>query len=143
MTQPTYAPIAEEDRVRPAYRLRTPPDWRANRVSELRLPGQPIGPELGVPGPDQGYAMLVAEELFADRVKLAPGITTKDALHGCAAVASARAGRFGRAPVAKDVELALVLFGFLGDPPQDLVAWRNPLFQAAAHDYHSQRRIVD
>jgi hypothetical protein len=67
----------------------------------------------------------------------------KDAIHGSAALACARAGRFGRAPVAKDVELALVLFGFLGDPPPDLLEWRTPLFQGAAHDYLSQRRIVD
>ena len=61
---------------------------------------------------------------------------------GCAAVASRRAALFGRAPVAKDIELALVLFGFLGGAPDDLVAWRAPLFQAAAHHYHQQRAIV-
>ena len=60
----------------------------------------------------------------------------------CSEVASARAARFGRAPVAKDIELALVLFGFLGGAPEDLVAWRAPLFQAAAHHYQQQRSIV-
>jgi hypothetical protein len=35
------------------------------------------------------------------------------------------------------------LFGFLGDAPADLVEWRRPLFQAAAHDYPAQRRISD
>ena len=53
-----------------------------------------------------------------------------------------RAALFGRAPVGKDVELALVLFGFLGDAPPELVAWRDGLFPAAAHHYHLQRRIV-
>ena len=38
---------------------------------------------------------------------------------------------------------ALVLFGFLGDAPADLIEWRTPLFQAAAQDYVAQRRIVD
>ncbi len=143
MTQPSYAPIGEEDRVRPAYLLQTPLDWRADRVAEIRAPEHPYGPELGVPGPDQGYALLVAEELYAERVKLSPGISVKDALHGCCAVACARAGRFGRAPVGKDVELALVLFGFLGEPPADLLEWRSPLFQGTAHDYHLQRKIAD
>lgn len=143
MTQPRFAPITEDARVRPAYSLPTPLDWRQTRVAELKYPEHPTGRELGVPGPDQGYALLLAEELFADRLQLSPGVTVKDALHGCAAVACARAGRFGRAPVAKDVEFALVLFGFLGDPPRDLVEWRTPRFQAAAHDYLSQRRIVD
>jgi hypothetical protein len=49
---------------------------------------------------------------------------------------------FGRAPVAKDIELALVLFGFLGGAPDDLLAWRTPMFQAAAHHYQQQRTIA-
>jgi hypothetical protein len=143
MTQPSYVPIGEADQVRPAYRLQTPADWRQDRVAELLTPGQPKGRQLGVPGPDQGYALLVAHELFADRLVLSPGITVDDALVGAAAVAGSRAALFGRAPVGKDVELALTLFGFLGDAPPDLVAWRAPLFQAAAHHYGQQRRIVE
>lgn len=143
MTQPSYVPIGEADQVRPAYRLKTPADWRQNRVAELLSPDHPRGRDLGVPGPDQGYALLVAHELFADRLQLSPGITVEDALVGCAAVASARAALFGRAPVGKDVELALVLFGFLGGAPPELIARRAPLFQAAAHHYRQQRRIVE
>jgi hypothetical protein len=143
MTQPRYAPITEQARVRPAYNLRTPTDWRAERVAEIHSPEHPTGRELGIPGPDQGYALLLAEELYSDRLRLSQGISVKDAIHGCAAVACARAGRFGRAPVAKDVELALVLFGFLGEPASELVEWRTPLFQGAAHDYLTQRHIVD
>jgi hypothetical protein len=143
MTQPSYVPIGEADQVRPAYRLRTPADWRQDRVAELLTSVHPRGRDLGVPGPDQGYALLVAHELFAERLVLSPGITAEDALVGCAAVASARAALFGRGPVGKDVELALVLFGFLGTAPPELVAWRAPLFQAAAHHYRQQRRIVE
>jgi hypothetical protein len=143
MTQPSYVPIGEADQVRPAYRLKTPADWRQNRVAELTKSVHPRGRGLGVPGPDQGYALLVAHELFADRLELSDGITTEDALVGCAAMASARAALFGRAPVAKDVELALVLFGFLGGAPADLVERRASLFQGAAHHYDQQRRIVE
>jgi hypothetical protein len=142
MTQPSYVPIIEADQVRGAYQLRTPLDWRQDRVAELRGAQHPRGPGIGVPGPDQGYALLVAEELYGDRVELSSGITTEDALTGCAAVGGARAALFGRAPVGKDVEVALVLFGFLGDAPADLLSWRAPLFQAASHHYESQRRIV-
>ncbi len=142
MTQPSFVPIVDTDQVRPSYRLRTPRDWRAGRVADLRGPEQVRGRELGVPGPDQGYALLLAHTLFEDRLELTPGITAEDALVGCAAVASRRAALFGRAPVAKDIELALVIFGFLGGAPDDLVAWRPPLFQAAAHHYHQQRSIV-
>ena len=114
MTQPNFVPIVETDQVRPSYRLRTPADWRAGRVADLRGPEQTRGRELGVPGPDQGYALLLAHTQFEDRLELSGGITAEDALVGCAAVASRRAALFGRAPVAKDIELALVLFGFLG-----------------------------
>src|SRR5271165_1213791 len=143
MTQPSYVPIGEADQVRPAYRLKTPADWRQDRVAELTTSVHPRGRNLGVPGPDQGYALLVAHELFADRLELSPGITTEDALVGSAAVASARASLFGRAPVGKDVEVALVLFGFLGGAPDELIAFRAPLFQAAAHHYGQQRRIAE
>jgi len=142
MTQPNFVPIVETDQVRPSYRLRTPRDWRAGRVADLRGPEHLRGRELGVPGPDQGYALLLAHTMFEDKIELTDGITAEDALVGCAGAASRRAARFGRAPVAKDIELALVLFGFLGDAPADLVAWRAPLFQAAAHHYHQQRAIA-
>jgi len=142
MTQPNFVPIVETDQVRPAYRLRTPRDWRAGRVADLRGPEAPRGRDLGVPGPDQGYAFLLAHTLFEDKLDLSDGITVEDALVGCAAVASRRAALFGRAPVAKDIELALALFGFLGGAPADLVSWRAPLFQAAAHHYHQQRSVV-
>lgn len=143
MTQPSYVPIVDADQVRPAYRLRTPADWRPERAADLASPGQPRGREFGVPGPDQGYAHLLAHQLFEDRLQLSPGITADDALIGAAGVAGARAALFGRAPVARDVEMALLLFGFLGDAPDDLVSWRTSLFQAAAHHYDVQRRIVE
>ena len=143
MTQPSYVPIVEADQVRPAYRLRTPGEWRSNRVGDLKSPEHPHGRALGVPGPDQGYALLLAQELFADRIELTPGVSTEDALVGCAEVASARAALFGRSPVAKDLALALTLFGFLGGAPEDLVAWRANLFPAGAHDYRRRRLLVD
>jgi hypothetical protein len=142
MTQPSFVPIVDADQVRPAYRLRTPGDWRSVRVAEITGPEHPHGREFGVPGPDQGYALLLAHRLFEDRLELTDGITAEDALVGCAAVGSARAALYGRAPVAKDIELALALFGFLGGAPEELVGWRAPLFVAASHHYHQQRRIV-
>jgi hypothetical protein len=114
-------------------------------VAEVRGPVHPKGKVLGVPGPDQGYALLLAHRMFEERLVLTEGITAEDALVGCAEVASARASLFGRAPVAKDIELPLLLFGFLdgaGSVPAALVAWRAPLFQAAAHHYQQQRQIV-
>ncbi len=59
------------------------------------------------------------------------------------AVALRRAALFGRAPVIYDLEMAFTLWGFLGDPPADLVEYRKSLFQAASHDYWAQRPIAD
>ena len=143
MTQPSYVPIVESDQVRPAYRLRTPGDWRQRRVAELVSPEPPQGRAIGTPGPDTGYAQLLAHELFAERVELTDGIGLEDALTVGAVVAGRRAALFGRAPVAKDVELGLVVFGLLGGAPPELVEWRAPRLQALSHHYQEQRRLAD
>jgi len=59
-----------------------------------------------------------------------------------------RAAIFGRAPIAADVELALVLFKYLVGPEGtwpsgELVALRRGRFTATAHDYPRQRSLVD
>jgi hypothetical protein len=142
MTQPSFAPVPEADTVRPAYRLRTPSDWRANRVADLRGSNPPQGGAFGSPGPDQGYALKLGHELFQKLLILTSGERADDAIHGCAMVASARAALFGRAPVAPDLEMALTLFGFLGGAPEELVTWRAPRFSAIGHHYTEQRRVV-
>lgn len=143
MTQPSYVPIIESDQVRPAYRLRTPGDWRQRRVAELLSPEPPRGKAIGTPGPDTGYALLLAHELFAERVEVTDGIGVEDALAAGAVVAGRRAALYGRAPVAKDVELGLTLFGLLGGAPAELVAWRKTRLQALSHHYLEQRRLAD
>ena len=66
-----------------------------------------------------------------------------DAVAGGFACGSRRAAHFGRAPVIYDMEWAFVLWGYLGEPPYDLVAWRKKLFRGAAEHYWDQREIVD
>jgi hypothetical protein len=143
MTQPSFVPIAEADQVRPSYRLRTPGDWRQDRPSELLAPMRPRGRELGSPGPDQGYALLLFQKLFASRVEVPEGESSEDVMTASATVASARAALFGRAPIGQDLELALVVLGYMGDAPASLVAWRQRLVRGAAHDYRVQRRVAD
>jgi hypothetical protein len=140
MAQPEYVPVVARDRVRVSERLPTPDHWLAARPAEVRdRGGQPIGPMFGTAGPDQGYALKLAHHLqpqiVADHVD--------DAIAGTIGVAMRRAALFGRAPVIHDVDLALALFGFYEGAPADLVAFRRPLFEGAAHDYPTQRAIVD
>lgn len=142
MTQPDYVPITGTDQVRPLDRLQTPPPWKADRPAELAGPSAPMGPRLGSPGPDLGYALLLARR-FTDRLVLAEGDHVEDAVAGCTAVAMRRASLFGRAPIIHDCELAFTLWGFLGGAPEALVVLRSRLFASAAHHYWDQRGITD
>jgi hypothetical protein len=103
---------------------------------------QPTGPNMGNPGPDQGYALLLART-FEERLVLAPGEHVEDAVAGCLGVALRRASIFGRAPVIHDLTVAFTIWGFLGQAPEELVALRVPLFQACSHHYADRRAIVD
>ncbi len=142
MTQPSFVHLRESDSVRPSTRLGVPRNWVQDRVAELKRPGQPKGNYLGVQGPDQGYALHLAEG-FSGQVNSSGSATVHDAIAGCLQVALARASRFGRAPCKADVEFALTLFGFLGDAPESLVKTRDDWFSGCDHDYWAQRAIAD
>jgi len=142
MAQPDYVPLSTTDKVRAPERLPVPAPWRPDRPAEIKGNRHPQGRRLGTPGPDQGYALKLARR-FEGRLALAPNEHAADAVAGCTTVALRRAALFGRAPVIYDLELAFVLWGFLGDAPADLVAFRTPLFQAASHHYWDQRVIGD
>ena len=115
----------------------------ADRPGEVVGIEPSAGPGLGNQGPDQGYALKLAER-FAGQLVLAPGEREDDALAGCVAVALRRASMFGRAPVMHDLRLALELFGFLDDSDAELVAWRRDRFAGAAghHGYHVKLRLA-
>lgn len=145
MAAPDYVPndTAPADRhyVSPPRR---PQPWLADRPAEL-TEGQPMGAGLGVPGPDQGYALRLARR-FEDRLALSPGEDMEDAIAGCVGVALKRAALFGRAPVSADLEVAFRVFGFLPPAPEEaLVAWRKELFAGVGHPHHyaEARHLVD
>lgn len=144
MAAPEHVPV---DRTRPVRTYESPPrrpdPWLADRPAELTH-GQPRGDLFGNQGPDQGYALLLAER-FAGRLTLTPGEDERDALAGAAAVALKRASLFGRAPVVHDLTVALTIWGFLGEAPPPLVALRKRLFEeiSSSHHYAERRRIPD
>ena len=116
----------------------------ADRPGEVVGSEAPAGRGLGYQGPDQGYALKLAER-FTGRLVLVPGEREDDALAGCVAVALRRASMFGRAPVMHDLRLALELFGLLIDADAALVHWRRDHFAGAAghHGYHVKLRLAD
>lgn len=141
MAAPEYVPVPLADRARQGEVLPPPRSWTATRPGDL-VGSQPTGYLLGKPGPDQGYGLALAQR-FAGRLQLTTGEHEADAVAGCTAVALRRASMLGRAPVIYDFDLAFTIWGYLGDAPEDLVAYRAPLFAGASHHYRQQREIAD
>lgn len=121
----------------PGVHLPPADGWRPTRPGDLQG-GQPRGLLLGSPGPDVGYARLLVERR-RDRLTPTPGEHRDDAEAVVAELAMRRASSFSRAPVLADVDIALELLGYTGDPPR----WRARLTDDLAHDYPRRRRVVD
>jgi len=145
MAAPEHVPVDGNQPVR-GYESppRRPQPWLPDRPAEVVEDGQPRGQRLGNQGPDQGYMLSLARR-FEGQLTLTPGEHEKDALAGSVGVALKRASLFGRAPVVHDLTVALTIWGFLGDAPQDLVDLRTSLFEEVWHPHHyaELRRVVD
>lgn len=143
MAAPKFAPVADE----PYYTSPdvVPPAWSPDRPGAIGGL-QPVGPRLGAQGPDQGFALRIANRL-APSLHLQPGERRDDAVRGCLGVALRRASLYSRAPVVHDLRLAFTIWGFfLADPPADLVARRKHLFEGVGnvtHHYAEGRLIAD
>jgi hypothetical protein len=146
MAAPKFAPVSPVDEPR-SYESPdvVPSSWVPNRPGELDG-FQPVGERLGYQGPDQGFAIKIANG-FRDRLHLQPGEHSADAIRGCLGVALRRASMFSRAPVVHDLTIAFTVWGFLDDaPPAELVALRMRLFEGVdnvLHHYDEGRAIVD
>jgi len=146
MAAPQYVPVPTNDKARaygsPDY---VPGTWRSDRPADLEG-RQPSGLRLGSQGPDQGFALVLAERL-RPAIQVQAGESVDDVLWGGLGVALRRASLFGRAPVIFDLTVAFTIFGFLDpSPPADLVAYRRPLFEGVrqvGHHYAEARAIAD
>lgn len=119
--------------------------WLATRPGELVGSAQPSGPAVGNQGPDQGYVHKLAKRFIGELV-LAAGEHAADVLEGACAVALRRASLYGRAPMADDLRVALLVFGFLSEAGTELVEFRKPLFEELhnlAFHYSTAREIAD
>ncbi len=119
--------------------------WRPERPGELTSPHDvPWGGAYGTVGPDSGYALA----LVARRdLELSPGESRRNVDVAVAAVAGARASRFGRAPTRDDIDVALLVLGLDGHGiPEDTVerlgATRRSSLAGLAHHPHKAREVV-
>lgn len=122
-----------------------PAAWAADRPGDFEG-FQPLGPGLGDPGPDQGYALHLANRM-RPKLQLQPGESADDAVRGCLGAATRRASMYSRAPIAHDMTIAFTIWGFLdANPPAELVALRGRLFEGVrlvAHHYPQARVVAD
>jgi hypothetical protein len=146
MAAPKFAPVSPVDDAR-GYDSPdvVPGAWTPTRPGDLDG-FQPEGERLGYQGPDQGYALKLANG-FRDRLALQPGERADDALRGCLGIALRRASMFSRAPVVHDLTIAFTVWGYLDEqPPAELAALRARLFEGVSntlHHYDEARAIVD
>jgi hypothetical protein len=146
MAAPKFAPVSPTDDAR-GYESpdHVPTAWMPDRPAEIRG-FQPEGGRLGYQGPDQGFAIKIANT-FRPKLQLVAGESADDAVRGCLGIALRRASMFSRAPVVHDLTVAFTAWGFLDpNPPAELVALRSRLFDGLAHVAHSYdeaRELVD
>jgi len=145
MAAPAFVPTPVVDTAR-AYSSPdvVPAAWSPGRPGDFEG-FQPHGERLGYQGPDQGFALKIANG-FKDRLRLQPGEHAADAVRGCFGVALRRASLFSRAPVVHDLTVAFTIWGFLdAQAPDELVAIRRRLFVGVGHGHHytEARAIAD
>ena len=146
MAAPKFSPVDPIDTPR-SYESpdHVPESWMPDRPGDI-VGFQPKGERLGSPGPDQGFAIKIANSL-RPKLHLQPGEDDADVMRGCLGVALRRASMFSRAPVVHDLTIAFTLWGYFSEaPPQELVDLRKPLFEGlrhVAHHYTESRILVD
>ena len=145
MSAPQFAPtpVLNDVRVYGSPDV-VPQSWVNNRATDIEG-FQPVGERLGFQGPDQGYAILLANRLRS-RLQLVGGVAAEDAVRGCLNIALRRASLFGRAPAIHDLNIAFTIWGFYDDnPPSELVSRRAEMFKGVGnvHHYAEGRAIVD
>jgi len=136
-----YVPPSPADAPRSKEKVPPARGWKAVRPGDL--PSQrPKGHLFGSPGPDAGYALVLAGR-FRDKLDLGWQEHVDDALAVGTAIGMKRAALFGRAPILADIELGLSVLGYLGGAPEDLANWRRDRVRDGRHSYARQREVAD
>jgi hypothetical protein len=116
--------------------------WRPHRPGDEVAIGQPRGELFGEPGPNIGYALTLVHRARS-QFALAPHEHFDDAAAVVGELAMRRAASYGRAPVAADVDAAMLVLGYRGGCAPDFAAWRATTVHGAHHEYPRRRAFVD
>jgi hypothetical protein len=146
MAAPKFSPVSPTDTTRSYESPPHVPDaWHPNRPAEIHG-FQPEGSRMGYQGPDQGFAIKLANSLKS-RIVLQPKESEADAVRGCLNIALRRASMFSRAPVIHDLTIAFTMWGFFDEsPPAEIVELRRRLFEGVGnvvHHYDEGRVLAD
>lgn len=146
MAAPRFAPTSPVDQPRSYGSPDHVPDtWMPDRPAEIDG-FQPVGQRMGYQGPDQGFAIKIANG-FRPRLHTAAGERPDDAVAGALGIALRRASMFSRAPVVHDLTIAFTVWGFLDPaPPPALLELRRRMFDGIAHGHHAydaRRELAD
>lgn len=128
MAQQPNVEITDAEKPRPTPQPGPAKQWRADK------PGVPQGPEdiprggyFGSAGPDAGWGLRILD--FVDLPDDDDNL--RDVVAG---LSMARAAEYGRAPVPKDIDVALALCGYGFEAPEGVIERRKRWIEAAAHD---------
>ena len=93
MAAPKFAPVSPTDDAR-GYESpdHVPDSWKPDRPAEIRG-FQPEGGRLGFQGPDQGFAIKIANT-FIPKIQVSSGESINDAIRGCLGIGLRRASMF-------------------------------------------------
>lgn len=120
--------------------------WKPERPGEITGPAEAKwGGAYGTPGPDTGYVLRLIKHRHPS---LPAGEDRHDVVTALAALASARASAFGRAPTMTDVDVAVTLLGLDATTPADVAAdfadaRRGPGLANLSHRPDRRRALVD
>lgn len=135
MGQEPNVEITPDDLPRPVLQPGVPRHWMPPPGTITTPDEKPTGGVFGTPGPDTGWALRIIgrSEIPEDNPRI------RNVL---AALMSARAAHFGRAPVPADLDVALLLAGLGRQRSESLDERRHRWEEAASHERRPGRTAV-
>jgi hypothetical protein len=143
VTQPNFVPVPDSAIVRATMTTATPEIGRAKKAGLLGGPNHGSGVGRGTATPDAGYALTLTHEyLHQHHIVDTAEVNHHDLEVGMAALASKRAGLFGRGPSMSDVRFAFELAGITNGTGVVSTSFATKL-RGVGHSYFLLRDFVD